>query len=101
MMTLLGWVSVVLLSLSQCWKAGTTKSGVQVIGGLLLGGYAAARADCPVLGLAVVSMVSGLIRFWRARHGRRRARSVDVTMACDRFERARRAVSESLGTRSR
>lgn len=101
MSMLLGWIGVLLIGSSMMWgaaRASMLKSAIQVTGLLLLGVYAAMRADHPVMVLALVVLTSVLIGHWRGRQDHRRARQVDVTLACDRFERARRAVKESVTT---
>jgi len=103
MMMWSGWLGALMVGL--CFGAGVMgatkgKTMVQISGALLLGGYAAWREDYPVLVLAALCALSTLIAASRRRRKQRRARGVDVTLACDRFERARRAVADSVKTQS-
>lgn len=103
MMMWSGWVGALIVGL--CFLVGAMSASVwqrvlQICGALPLVGYAAWRADYPMLALAVLCAAGALIAAWRQRRECRRARSVEVTLACDRFERARRAVKDSVSTES-
>jgi hypothetical protein len=103
MMMWLGWLGALIVGWTV-WTAATSASvstrTVQGGGALLLSVYAMGHEDYPVLVLALWCAVSPLIASLRRRRAYRRARGVDVMLTCDSFERARRAVKDSVSTHS-
>lgn len=106
MLLMLGYAGALLAGVSAylLLVTGRVSSLVHLchgVGMLWLALYGAFQGDYPVLVFGAAGVVFGIAGLWRLRRSHRRARTVDVTLHCEPFARARQAARTAFKTQVR